>query len=161
MLFAVSKVTTRTLSSEPGWIFVMRPSFHFNSIMLESFINTISPTAKFFLGSIHFGRCCNRVRYSWDHLFQKCWNIFVTICHRVKWLIPSLVRVFWNWIEWSSNDKMSRSENTKIRWHSHQRTRIETSFILGTRVSSFLQSKTKVSNDSLQMVFDRLHWSLP
>jgi len=86
-LDAVLMETTRTNESSPGCNSMTRASFHLIGGSLSSFINTRSPICKLSSFLVHLFLCCNVVRYSFFHLFQKCWQICCVNCHLDKQFI--------------------------------------------------------------------------
>lgn len=66
-------------------------SIHPRISLFSSMVKTNSPTFKFSPFLAHFGRCCNRVKYSDFHIAQKSCNNRCVSCHRdnVLWFIRS------------------------------------------------------------------------
>lgn len=74
--FAIFIVATRTSPSFPLWTWDTLPRGHLVGTRLSSHRITISPTWSFLTGRCYFPNLLGEVKYSADHLCQKCWTRF-------------------------------------------------------------------------------------
>lgn len=80
----VRMVTTRTLPSLPGWVWIILPSSHLEGGKLSSRIIASCPVSILGWAVVHLVLCCKLFIYSLDHLFQKDWCMCCKCCQRVR-----------------------------------------------------------------------------